>query len=222
MPSLLTLREGAVVLAAPDPSDPTKSYVYALGGSDSNESTGASATTEYLPVTIAGDGTQTTAASFISTSNLNAAHWRATGWEADGSVDSAISGSYLYVADGFDVNGTSPVSAAEVAQVSAGGSLGAFSTLPNAPAARAGAVGAAADGTLLMIGGQDSTPSVVASSLACTIGTVPQLSACATSSTSLGTPRYLPGSAQYGGIVYVAGGVSDAGTTLASVEQGVD
>lgn len=220
-PRLSTPRQGAGVTWAPDPTNPTTSaYIYVFGGLDA---TGAVlASSELLPITIAGDGSQTFGSFTATTAPLSAARWRLGGWTVT-PRDSAAVGTNTYVwAGGGSPSTTMPaatlVANIDGAQVLPGGQLSAFSAAGLMNAAAAGYAAFTGGDFLYAIGGQGDIANVQTMSAALSPGPPPALGNIQAFTPGLTTARIDVGATVQSGYFYVLGGTTTGGGVLRSTE----
>lgn len=220
--SLATPREGAGVSWGQDPADSTRAYLYVIGGRQNGATELASV--EFLPITLGAGGVQTAASAFTpGTSALSAARWQLGASRATNTLSSRIPAgtTYVYALSGVAANGTTLVSTTEAAQVTAGGQLGAFTDLGNT-LNRAGYATTVAGNYVFAFGGSNAAPDTgVVSGQICG----PGVNACGPTAKqtppgivnwnagqSMQVARYLAGGALSGAYIYIAGGVTAAGT----------
>lgn len=226
LPARLSLpRAGAGVTWARDPGDPTRRYLYVLGGRQ-----GASAATdtiEFLALTESASGAQAPAASFTTASQtLGTARWQLAAAQATSALNARVAPgtTYLYALSGLTAAGATTATC-DAWPVQAGGQLGARTALPTGNMQRAGYGVVIAGDAVFAFGGAQAGPSdVVVSSQLCAAGVsgcgaarAPQLSAWNAGQSML-TARYLHGTTLSGAFIYVIGGATPAAPASVSTE----
>ncbi|MGB0592546.1 MAG: DUF4215 domain-containing protein [Myxococcota bacterium] len=165
LPSLITARQGLGLTVArdPDPSDPNRRYLYAIGGRSETEVLGDY---EMLEIDIEPDGSQSigtwiAGGTFLAGgSKPHSPRWQLSAVSVDRSVASEVVGSnvFIYAGSGLKDNGTI-ASDVGVAQVASDGTLsgwlGALSKGPDA----AGYGMVAAANQIFVFGGEGAAPS---------------------------------------------------------------
>lgn len=216
--TLSTPREGAAVSWGLDPADPTRAYLYVLGGR--TNATTARSSYEYLPITLGAGDLQTPAAAFVSgVQSLPSARWQASASQATNALSSRIppGTTYVYVLSGVNAAGTMLSGPPAAGLVQAGGEL-LISSLQNLNRAGYGTV--VAGNHVFAFGGNNAAPDQgVVSGEICGPGVsgcgplssqVPPNVANWNSGQTMLTPRYLLGAELSGAYIYVAGGESAA------------
>jgi hypothetical protein len=226
--SMATAREGAAVTAARDPADQTKYYLYAAGGR--NASSTVLSSYEYLPITLAADGSQTIGTWTAGASAIGTARWKLTGFAVGRAQASFVPAAttYVYFAGGEAGAGT-PSTGVVAGTVAAGGDLGTLNAVssPCCSADRSGSDGAGAaalNGYVMLLGGGPSGPSAATGGFQawiCQSAGTPD-GACAGGPPALGlwnelvgydaglvVPRHLFGVAVDRGVIYAAGGATN-------------
>lgn len=220
-------REGPGVAIGRDPVAPNVAYLYVLGGRQT--ATAATNTYEYLPITLAADGQQTTGPAFVSggaTNTLSSQRWQLAAAAATSELSTRIAPGTTYV---YALSGVSAAGAVSqvpnAAQVLAGGGLGSFAQLPNL--GRAGYAAMVAADQVFAFGGNNASPdSTISNGEIC--GTGNTFGFCSTSPTppfisnwntgqNMNVARYLLGGTLHGAYIYVAGGTNGT-TALSSTE----
>ena len=221
--TLTTARMGAAVTAAHG-ATANDWFLYVLGGDDGTQ---AVATYEYMPITIAADGSQTAGTVATGGKTIGTARWKSSAWTVDSTV-TANAGTYawVYVGTGENTAGTNTVAQTSVGEVNpATGELTSTATTtldlltPHSVHSGTGAV--ASDGFLYDFGG-GPTPSTGGSSaeicgpgvVGCTTTAPPSIA----NWNSLGSggvliARYLSSAAIESAFIFVAGGIGGASGT---------
>lgn len=213
--SLNTSRIAPGVGVAQDPTDPTKWYVYAVGG---NSSTPASPTAvssvEFLPVTVMNNGaTQNFTTWTAATSSLGKARWALAALPATGANNSVVMSAvdtYLYAASGSTNSLTNLDGLIEVAKVQSGGQLAAFADARTAGTGikRPGYGGALVNNQVMAFGGFQGGAAANQSDT----GTLPSATTVgnfnALGNGTLKFPRALQGTAIESAFVYQLGGAN--------------
>jgi hypothetical protein len=217
LPKLGTKRSGLGVAAGDDPATPGKFYVYALLGK--SDATTASASYEYLPVTIAPNGRQTVAAAWTAGAQPSASpRWQIGTWVANNAVSSLIKAPDTFIYLGGGLNGNdSKNNVIEAGKIGPGGDLGAISNLPkDFPANSSGYGVCAANGQLFVFGGGNGLPSTGAKSaffdVADPVGNPPPgLTSNSWNNEGLTMThgRYLLGSTVQSSFIFLLGGQTD-------------
>jgi hypothetical protein len=224
-----TAREGPGAAFAIDPSNPKQAYLYVLGGRADGATSNDSY--EYVPVVLQADGSQplgtlsgttvTAATSFTQpVASLGGGRWQTSASAGTNDLAPVIPAgtTYLYVTPGLTASGT-PVNSVQVAQVQAGGALGAFASSSNSKPQVAGAIGIVAAGRHSLFGGGGAPSNSI---IAGQINNPPPTVQSYSSGQTMLAPRYLQGGVLHGAFIYMAGGVTVAPSTLtASTEYRV-
>jgi hypothetical protein len=226
MPSLATARLGAGVAAVRDPGDATKYYLYAAGG---NSGTPSSATplssVERLTITIASGGNaQTTSASWSAAGALPSARWLGAALAGTSDNNSLIpaNAAYLYVSSGSGMNLANADRPVYVAQVGAGGALGAFADTGSVGVQRPATGGVLVNNQVMAFGGMQAGAAQTNSDSARLSGPTSLANFNSLGGGVLKSPRALQGTALESAFIYQLGGASAAvGTAQASTEQAI-
>jgi hypothetical protein len=209
LPAMSTNRESPGVVFGTDPSNPNQHYLYATLGLD----TAALGTYEFLPVTVGANSSQTfgawTAGAHVS-AQPRYQHMAYSASDANASFVPANT-NYIYLGGGT-ANGTSSLMVLEAGQVSTGGDLGTFGAAGTT--IKSFGSGAAVAANYLYTFGDDA-PSGSIRAGQIVSGGAPALANFNNNGGGLLTPRYLPGCALQGALIYLAGG-SNAGKNSAT------
>jgi large repetitive protein len=201
-------REGPGVAWGLDPADPTKAYLYVLGGR--KDASTALSSIEVLPIALNADGTQTPAGAFtLSTRSLSAARWQLGAAQAtsERSPNVPAGTTYVYALSGVSATGMA-VANAEVATVQAGGDLSA--PVPVSQLHRAGYGVAVAGDYVFAFGGLQDVPDTTIQSAQISPTAPPALVNWNNEGVTMSPARLLPGASVSGAFIYVAGGESVA------------
>ena len=225
---LLTARLGAGVAAAQDPSDSTKWYLYAAGGSSGTPSAPtALKSVEFLPITISNNGnTQTFATWTAATSQMSSGRWllgALAATQANNSIISPAGSTYLYVASGSTTSITNLDGNIDVGLVQAGGQLAAFTAAGSTGAKRPGYGSTLVNNQLMAFGGFGGGGTASNNSDTATLKTSTTLNNFnALGSGALLQPRALQGTAIESAFIYQLGGASaGVNTAQVSTEQSI-
>jgi hypothetical protein len=224
LPNLNAAREGTRGVAAVDPADPTKWYVYSLLGR--NGATGLTSY-EYLPVTLLGNGRQTIGNAWTTGAEESAVgRWQHGAWAID-SVDSSFltgSATYVYLGAGLLADGTTRDDRVEAGLVTAGGELAAFQddgtagdVVKDFNSTRVGYGTAGAADRLFVFGGKDT--SVRSNAFAAGfVNPAPGLAnnAWNNEGLSMTSPRYLMGSPIQSAFIFLIAGDTGTGVTTST------
>lgn len=230
--TMSTPRMGAAVTAAQGATT-NDWYLYVGGGSDGST---ALSSYEYLPITIATDGTQTVGTVTTGAKTIGTGRWKSSAWTVDASVTSnAGSNSWVYFGTGENAAGTSTVAvtaAGEVDPTTGELTSSASTTLDFVLSSVHSGTGAvAANGFLYDFGG-GPTPAAGGSSSeichsglgGCTTTMPPELASWGSlASGGVVIPRYLTSAVLDSAFVFVAGGYGGVSGTevLSSVERSI-
>jgi hypothetical protein len=204
LPAMSTPRESAGVAFGVDPNDATKMYLYATLGRGPNAALGSY---EFLPVTVGNDGTQTVANAWVAgASGAGTARFQHSIFSATHDICSFVpaGADYIYLGGGT-ANGSSAVLSLDVAKVTAGGQLGAF-TATGTTVKSFGQGYTAAANYLYGFGDDMASMQIFAGQI--DQANVPSVRNYNNNGGSLLTGRYLPGTALQGALIYLAGGSS--------------
>ena len=210
LPSLVTPRESPGVVLGSDPQDPARRYLYATLGRDN----GPLSSYELLPITVAQNGGQSFAGAWTTGgSRASSARYQHAAYHVDSGNASFVppGTQYIYLGGGTG-NGQSPVMSLEVARINPGGDLGNFSSAGTS--IKSFGHGATVAANYLYTFG-DEGPSTAIRAGQIERNKAPQVANFNNNGGGLLTPRYLPGTALLGALIYVAGG-SEAGRGSAS------
>lgn len=222
---LQTARSGPGVAAAPDPTDATTWYVYALLGKNTN--TSATNTYEYLPISIASNGHQTAAGSWTKGGSTSAqARWQLGAFVVNKNVfTGAGSDSWVFLGGGLTAaNGNA--NNVEAGRVAHGGDFQSFGPAPKPTAGnanftteQAGYGYCAANDQLFTFGGIGATPSTGAKS-ATLVTPLPTLGNGAWNNEGLTMTegRYLLGSSVQSAFIFLVGGQTPTATASKTTE----
>ncbi|HSQ62413.1 MAG TPA: hypothetical protein VLM85_04340 [Polyangiaceae bacterium] len=207
LPNLGTAREGLAVAWAKDPAAADTFYVYALLGRSTP--TVGELTQEFLKVTVAQNGRQTTDAAWTPGNTKSAAgRWQMGAWVAD-SIVSPLSGyanaTWIFVGGGLTAGG-GPDNTVEAALVQGGGQLGSFDAGPKDFAnSNAGYGYCAANNQLFTFGGQGLAQGATSATL---VNPPPGVAVNSWNSEGLTMTwgRYLPGSTLQSSFIFLLGG----------------
>lgn len=224
--SLNTARIAPGVGVAQDPSDPTKWYVYAVGG---NSGTVAAPTAlgsvEFLPVTVMNNGTTQGFTTWTAaTSTLAKARWALSALPATAASNSVVTSptdTYLYAASGSTTSLSSLEGLIEVAKVQAGGQLAVFTDARAAGTGikRPGYGGALINNQLMAFGGLQGGAAQTNSDTATLSSATSVNSFNALGTGTLKFPRALQGTAIESAFVYQLGGASAGINTAQSTTE---
>jgi hypothetical protein len=213
---MATARIGAGVTTAADPSNAAVTYIYVLGGLDVNGATLASY--EILPITTAGDGTQTTAAFAPGGLSFTNARWRLGAFTVSPRDTTLVGAStYVWAGCGSDAGGGNMLDDFDGAVVTAGGQLGAFSAISAQNPQSAGYGAFAAGDYLYVLGGHNGDADIETMN-ARHSGTAPGLQDWQGFGPGLTDPRVDLGAAVQSGHFYIVGGTTDTATASTTVE----
>lgn len=215
LPALATAREGLAVTWARDPVAGTTLYLYALLGRTGPAT--ASATYEYLPITIAANGRQTAAGAWIAgTLTSTAPRWQLGAWTVDATVspDYVAPATHVFLGGGLTAAGMA-ATRVESGLVGAGGALVGTGTAWNDTpkdfsAPQAGYGVCAANDQLFAFGGGGAMPRSQAKS-ALLVSPPPALDNQSWNDEGLAMThgRYLLGSAVQSSFIFLLGGQTD-------------
>jgi len=207
--SLNTGRVDLAVVAAPDPSDATHWYIYAIGGRDGAGD--ALGSYEFLAVTITADGSQTTAISWTAGAYALAnARARLGAWTYESGGNT-----YIFAGPGEGVIGVG-VNDIDRGLVAPGGDLGSWSSQANHLAIFKAGYAPMNDGLGICVAGGGATASTgISKSI---LGGSPPVTGTWQSSGSLLSARVGAATKNVNGRIFVAGG-SNGAVTLKSVES---
>ncbi len=222
-PALGSARQGLGLVAVTDPADPAKRHLYALLGRDGSA---ARADAERLTVTIGTAGAQTPG-SWSNLGSVGAARWQLGGYRVDRTVTTRLDAPgdvWIYAGSGANSGATGSVDEVQAAQVLPGGALSAW-TSTSSSKSTAGYGFAAAANQLFTFGGAGLSASkgglsgqLCGGSNKCAKNAgLPEIKNW-NAGISLGTARYLMGSAVESGHLFMVGG-SDPNGATASVER---
>ncbi len=222
-----TVRADLATAVVQNPNDPTQYYLYAFGGRDASGTVLDSY--EWARVDVAADGSQTvsawtTGSRTIGTAKEDPVAWVVTNRESN---DVGANEAYVFVGTGFGSNGqaTGEITSGHLGSTSTDGDLLAagantLDTENGLSSGRGGAVGAAANGFLFIMGGAKSALSGNDQSTNITAG--PDLDNWnALGDGTLQVRRVYPALAQESAFFFVAGGADGSGNALDVVEQTV-
>ncbi len=224
LPPMSTARAGHGMGLARDPADPSRHYLYVLGGVD--ETGAALDSVEFLAIDVVSPAEQTPGASWTAvTEGMSLARTQLGVYTVDHFAASRVSEgtTFLYAISGFDAAGD-VVSDAEVAVVLVGGQLGPFLEVQSARRQAGFAHVAASNFLYLMGGGPDATGSTFSAEICSPAHPCdpPELRNWNNEGpASLDPPRYLPGSTLESAFIFVVGGVDASGAVLRSTTQTV-
>ncbi len=199
MSNLGTAREAFGITTAADPATANLFHIYAVGG----RAGAALGTYEHLGVTVNTDGTQTSAAWVAGGGGGIAARSELSAFTVshDYMVQVSAGTSYVYAAGGAGSTAT------DVAQVNAGGALGAWTTTDAMSPAHSGYAGISGAGFLVAFGGLQSGPDDGVLKAEVNPASIPLLINWNSDGGSrLAVPRFLAGSAHESAFVYIVGG----------------
>jgi hypothetical protein len=209
--TLDTPRRGLAVAAAIDPVDPTKAYIYALGGQD--DAGNALATYEIIQITINPDGSQIVTDTITGTGLIGTPRWHVGGYAVTSADSTRVNGTRIWVGAGETTPGNM-TSDFDSAQVQPGGQLGPFTTTAaTAPFAGYGAF--AAGDYLYVLGGQNGQPNTTNLNVELTAGG--GLTDFEGFTPGMLSPRKGLGSTAQSGNFYILGG-SNGSDVLTSTE----
>lgn len=225
--ALNTARANHATVAVPNPNDASQYFLYAFGGRD--DSATVLDTYEWATVDVAADGSQTvstwtTGSRSIGTAKEGLVAWTVTDRESE---DVAADETYIFVGTGFEANGqpTGDIVSGFLDANSTGGELSAagaitLDTENGISSGRGGAVGAAANDFLFLMGG--ARAAVTGNDQSSEILGGPDLSNWnALGAGTLQERRIYPALASESAFFFIAGGADDAGNALDVVEQTV-
>lgn len=218
LPAMATKRSGPAVATGFDPSDPTKFYVYALLGKTGTNT--ATATYEFLPVTIAPNGRQAVAAAWTAgASSASVGRHQLGAWVVDKTVQSNYApDTWIFIGGGLLGGGTTS-GVVEAGKIGAGGDLGTISNTPGDFSSTAAGYGVCASNQqLFLFGGANAGPSASAKSAPLFSNNNPnnQLAPPALGNNAWNNEglnmthgRYLMGSAVQSSFIFLLGGQTD-------------
>ena len=223
MTGLVKAREGLGLGLGQDPGSSSTWYLYATLGRTAGPS--LLTTYEYLPVTVAADGGQTTGAWTEDTSNtVGTGRWQTAAFSVDqeASIRVTPGDTWIYAGPGANAALTSTITNVDVAKVQAGGALASWMAVDSANMGLVGYGFAAAANQLFLIGGLNMAPSVQCfSTYICGPGQScpggppdpPDLKNWNNTGHDLVIARYLMGSTLESAHIYVMGGTTPTGAT---------
>ena len=225
---LQTARLGAGVAAAQDPTDATKWYLYAGGGNSGAPSAPtALKSIEFLPIVISNNGnTQTFTTFTAATSQMSSSRWLAgalAATQANNSIISPAGATYLYIASGSTTSITNLDGNIDVAQVQAGGQLGAFGNAGSTGLKRPGYGSTLVNNQLMGFGGFGGAGAASNNSDTATLKSSTMLNNFnALGNGALTQPRALQGTAIESAFIYQLGGANaGVNTAQVSTEQAI-
>lgn len=218
--TLTTEREGAAIVAAPDPQNPALHYLYVLSGRDGAGNTVD--TYEWAAITSAGQNIQTVAPFQVGANILPAGRWQHGAVYVDATRGPVGSDLWVYVLPGIDAagSGVTDISALLVDHADGtgndDGSLGAPVSVTNNNPTMAGYAYVAGNNFLHMIGGQTGAPAIG--------GRKSQITGSPdigfwSNGTNLAVARYLMATARESAFVYLIGGQTDTELATRSTER---
>jgi len=215
MPALGTAREAAGIAAAHDPVDPALWHIYAAGG---RSGMGRLDTIERGSVTLEADGTHTVSDFADVGGRMSSARAELALYSVSHSQAIRVpeGTTYLY-AGGGESAGTMGTNV-DVAQVQAGGDLGAWSPVDPISPGRWGYAALAGADFLFAFGGQMGRPTD--GGVSAEIDPPPDLVNWNNEGVRLTVGRYLCGAVVESAFIYIVGGETDSGVT-ASTERTV-
>jgi hypothetical protein len=209
-------REAAGSTVVADASTASLKYLYVIGGRDA---TTAQATAYKIPITIASDASQTVG-TVAASSALGTARWQLGVITANGTSAPVVgTAQYVYAFGGATDTMTS--SAVQAALVTAGGDLGAWTTVSSMNPARTGFAPVAVNNFLYGFGGTttgSTTPDNSGSSGQIS-NAPPAIISWQSTSAQMTARRFLPGSTLQGAFFYVLGGKTDALAATQSTDR---
>jgi hypothetical protein len=220
LPAMATGRKGAASLAAFDPGDKNKFYVYSLFGL--NAAGMAVGSYDYLPVTIQPNGHQVVDPAWKPGAQSSATgRWQLGAWLADSTVASVIPSpdTYIFVGGGMLANNTL-TGKVEAGKVAAGGDLGAWNDTPKDFSSTSAGYGVCgANNQLFVFGGAGGSPSNGAKS-ASLVNPPPTLANNSWNNEGLTMTdsRYLMGSAVQSAFIFLVAGETGASPAGKSTE----
>jgi len=219
--ALHTPRVRQATVAAADPTDPQRWFLYAIGGSDGS---GPLATGEYATVTISHDGSQQVSGWAPIGADLSMARVGLPAFVVTSADTPVVPAGdvYLFVGPGHD--GTREQGIMEVAELKADGSVDAFVDTGNpSPPATAGSAGLSANGFLFLFGGRNGGPSNNdwSGELMTPLPTISLDSGGSLGGGGMLVPRVYQGAAQESAFFFIAGGQTSTELATTSVEQTV-
>ncbi|MFO0760649.1 MAG: DUF4215 domain-containing protein [Byssovorax sp.] len=228
MPNLNAPREGLGLGLGRDPVTANTFYLYATLGRTTGNAVLASY--EYLSVTVAASGSQSTSASWTASGNaVTTGRWQVGAYSVDrrATIEVGANETWLYVGGGANANVSGTLANVDAATIQPGGALGPWIVVP-AMSGRAGYGFAAAANQLFAFGGAGAAPSAGGISAqicgpANPCGGGPQDPPDLknwNAGIGLSTPRYLMGSTVESARIFIVGGDTGAGAST-SVESTV-
>lgn len=225
--SLNTSRAGAGVVAAQDPSDPAKWYVYAMGGNSGTLAAPvALGTVEFLAITVGNNGNSQTFTTWTTaTSSLARPRWALSALTATAATNSVVTSptdTYLFAASGSTTSLTTLEGMIEVARIASGGQM--FASFADARTAgtgikRPGYGGVLVNNQMMAFGGF-STGTAVNNSDSSTLSSPTTLGNFnALGSGVLKFPRALQGTAVESAFIYQIGGASGGVNTAQNTSE---
>jgi hypothetical protein len=216
---LTTPREALASVAVADPADPSRWFLYAIGGRNTS---GALASGEVAVITRAPDGGQLMGAWAPLSAPLGAGRAELVALsmtEADTTVIPA-GATYLYVGPGR--GGANNVNRVEAGLVGPQGDIAAWTSQDTPSPARVGAGGLAANGFLFLLGGSNRSASNGNDTSGEVVSPAPTVSSWdALGGGGMLTPRIYQGAAQESAFFFLAGGATSgtSGGVTETVEQ---
>jgi len=223
---LQVARQGAGVTTAPDPVDPTRHYLYVMGGRDASAAVLSSL--ELLPVTVNPDRSQTAGSLTAGSATLRHPRWQ-LGLFSVGNVNASFvtpPAQYVYAGGGVASNNITMVDDVDIFEVQAGGQLGNRTSADDMQPGRAGYGAAAANNFLFVFGGTKAKVDETATSIEiceddtisqCTSGP-PELENWNNASAHMAQKRYLLSAAVQSGFIYLLGGTTATEQATTSTE----
>jgi len=227
LPALTTPREGMGVALAADPTDPTISYLYVLGGRTSGHT--ALAGVEWLAIQVETDGRQTVADAWTAgAASIGTPRWQLAAFVADSRTAPATVApgtTWIYAGGGFAADVSSayptPLNDTVALRVASGGALGEGAgnrwVVDNMQPESAGYAGIVLLDQLFVFGGGHGLPGSQGFSIrictndiaSCSGGppAAPDLGNWNNIGLSMSHARYLPGATSLGIFVFLVGGV---------------
>ena len=225
--ALNTARAKLATAVVQNPSDPGQYYLYAFGGHDASGSVLDSY--EWARIDVAADGTQTMTGWTAGSRTIGTPKEGLVAWVVTNRESSELNGdeAYVFVGTGFGSNGqaTGEITSGRLDATSTNGNLlaaatGTLETENGLSSGRGGAVGAAANGFLFIMGGAKNA--LTGNDQSTNILPGPDLDDWnGLGDGTLQTRRVYPALAQESAFFFVAGGADGSGNALDSVEQTV-
>lgn len=220
--ALACARQAPAVVAAPSPTDSAKTFLYVFGGTDTSGIYRSDL--EYLPITTAGDGSQSVAAPSVGTAVMASPRAEMDAWLVRSTDSTGVpSGeSWLYVGPGR-TGASSYTSFLEAAEVTTSGDLAALAYVGGPPGGRCGSAGYVGAQHLFLWGGVGGNAGVTGSGgdlCSATSGTCPPDISGWSTVLPTGTARIYAGRAQDRAFYFLVGGY-DGAAVLSSVERNV-